>query len=67
MAAMGTGPRYRLSKLSARGTTNQTSLDDYANAITARTALVLKVHRSNFYMEGFVASPATADMTSSTG
>ncbi|MDB5303033.1 MAG: selA, partial [Phycisphaerales bacterium] len=36
------------------GTTNKTSLDDYTAAICERTALVLKVHRSNFYMDGFV-------------
>ena len=41
------------------GTTNQTSVDDYARALTARTALILKVHRSNFFMDGFVASPPT--------
>jgi L-seryl-tRNA(Ser) seleniumtransferase len=45
------------------GTTNQTSLDDYAAAIGERTAMVLKVHRSNFYMEGFVESPTTAQIS----
>ena len=44
------------------GTTNQTSLADYARAITRQTALILKVHRSNFFMEGFVESPATQDL-----
>jgi L-seryl-tRNA(Ser) seleniumtransferase len=41
------------------GTTNKTSLDDYARAASDRTAMVLKVHRSNFFMGGFVESPAT--------
>ena len=41
------------------GTTNQTSLDDYARAVSPHTAMILKVHRSNFYMSGFVDSPAT--------
>ncbi len=41
------------------GTTNQTSLDDYARGLGAGTALILKVHRSNFHMAGFVASPTT--------
>jgi L-seryl-tRNA(Ser) seleniumtransferase len=41
------------------GTTNKTSLDDYAKAMSDRTAMVLKVHRSNFFMGGFVESPAT--------
>jgi L-seryl-tRNA(Ser) seleniumtransferase len=39
------------------GTTNQTELKDYARAIRPETALVLKVHRSNFFMDGFVDSP----------
>ena len=39
------------------GTTNKTSLHDYARAITRETALILKVHHSNFYMGGFVESP----------
>jgi L-seryl-tRNA(Ser) seleniumtransferase len=39
------------------GTTNKTTLSDYSRAITRRTAMILKVHRSNFYMEGFVDSP----------
>src|SRR6202162_5504209 len=41
------------------GTTNKTSLADFARAITRETALILKVHRSNFFMDGFVASPST--------
>jgi len=41
------------------GTTNKTSLTDFARAITHETALILKVHRSNFYMDGFVDSPST--------
>jgi L-seryl-tRNA(Ser) seleniumtransferase len=41
------------------GTTNKTSLTDFARAITRETALILKVHRSNFYMDGFVDSPST--------
>ncbi len=35
------------------GTTNKTKLDDYAGAINENTALLLKVHRSNFYIRGF--------------
>ncbi|HXA78516.1 MAG TPA: L-seryl-tRNA(Sec) selenium transferase [Candidatus Acidoferrales bacterium] len=36
------------------GTTNKTSLQDYSRAIGRETALILKVHRSNFFMDGFV-------------
>jgi L-seryl-tRNA(Ser) seleniumtransferase len=37
------------------GTTNRTHLADYAGAISSDTALLLKVHRSNFEQRGFVA------------
>ncbi|MEI7686698.1 MAG: L-seryl-tRNA(Sec) selenium transferase [Planctomycetota bacterium] len=50
------------ARLREVGTTNQTSLNDYARAITRRTALILKVHRSNFFMDGFVESPTTEDL-----
>jgi L-seryl-tRNA(Ser) seleniumtransferase len=36
------------------GTTNRTRLSDYAEAITAETALLLVVHPSNFQISGFV-------------
>jgi L-seryl-tRNA(Ser) seleniumtransferase len=41
------------------GTTNRTSLEDYARVLGPNTALILKVHRSNFFMGGFVESPST--------
>jgi L-seryl-tRNA(Ser) seleniumtransferase len=41
------------------GTTNKTSLADYEGAVSDDTAMLLKVHRSNFHMEGFVESPET--------
>ena len=50
------------ARLREVGTTNKTSLNDYARAITRQTALVLKVHRSNFFMDGFVESPLTEDI-----
>ena len=50
------------ARLREVGTTNQTSLNDYARAITRQTALILKVHRSNFFMDGFVESPPTEDI-----
>ena len=39
------------------GTTNRTNLEDYVKVIGADTGLLLKVHRCNFFMDGFVASP----------
>jgi len=35
------------------GTTNKTHLYDYENAINENTAMILKVHKSNYYIEGF--------------
>jgi L-seryl-tRNA(Ser) seleniumtransferase len=42
------------------GATNKTTLDDYRRAIGPRSAMILKVHRSNFFMSGFVESPSAA-------
>ncbi|MGH9689987.1 MAG: L-seryl-tRNA(Sec) selenium transferase [Candidatus Acidiferrales bacterium] len=50
------------ARLREIGTTNRTSRADYAHAITPETALILKVHRSNFFMGGFVESPLTRDI-----
>ena len=44
------------------GATNKTTLTDYARAIGKQTALILKVHRSNFFMSGFVESPPTTEI-----
>jgi L-seryl-tRNA(Ser) seleniumtransferase len=51
------------AKLREVGTTNKTSLDDYRKAIDEKTAMVLRVHRSNFFMEGFVASPSVQQLS----
>jgi L-seryl-tRNA(Ser) seleniumtransferase len=48
------------AKLHEIGATNKTTLNDYAKAIGRNTALILKVHRSNFFMSGFVESPSSA-------
>jgi L-seryl-tRNA(Ser) seleniumtransferase len=42
------------ARLREVGATNKTTVDDYARAIGPQTAMILKVHRSNFFMEGFV-------------
>jgi L-seryl-tRNA(Ser) seleniumtransferase len=44
------------------GTTNRTRSGDYANAIGDRTALILRVHRSNFRIEGFTEQPSLPDL-----
>ncbi|MDQ6769397.1 MAG: L-seryl-tRNA(Sec) selenium transferase [Gemmatimonadota bacterium] len=43
------------AKLVEVGTTNRTNDDDYRRAITPRTAAIVKVHRSNFAIEGFTS------------
>lgn len=45
------------AKLVEVGATNKTHLSDYQKALSPQTALILKVHRSNFYLEGFVGEP----------
>ncbi len=47
------------AELAEVGTTNKTNADDYRRAIDDRAAMILRVHQSNFYMEGFVESPDT--------
>ena len=47
------------AKLREVGATNKTTLEDYAQAIGSKTAMILKVHRSNFFMSGFVESPSS--------
>jgi L-seryl-tRNA(Ser) seleniumtransferase len=44
------------------GTTNRTSVQDYRNAINERTRLLLRVHPSNFRIEGFTARPELAEL-----
>lgn len=44
------------------GATNKTSLEDYEKAITPKTGMLLKVHRSNFWMDGFTHEPTTEEL-----
>lgn len=45
------------------GATNRTHLRDYQSAITGQTALIMRAHRSNFVMTGFVSEPLLAELT----
>jgi L-seryl-tRNA(Ser) seleniumtransferase len=44
------------------GTTNRTRLTDYRAALGPKTAVVLKVHPSNYRVVGFTAAPAAASL-----
>jgi L-seryl-tRNA(Ser) seleniumtransferase len=45
------------------GTTNRTYTRDYVDAITNQTALFMRMHSSNFRIEGFVHQPTLKELT----
>jgi L-seryl-tRNA(Ser) seleniumtransferase len=55
------------AKLREVGTTNITTLDDYASALSDKTAMILKVHQSNFIQHGFESNVSLADLSTLAG
>jgi L-seryl-tRNA(Ser) seleniumtransferase len=64
------GDRFRLPDLLAStgarlrevGTTNRTSAEDYQQAISADTGFILKVHPSNYLVEGFTRQASVREL-----
>jgi L-seryl-tRNA(Ser) seleniumtransferase len=52
------------ARLHEVGTTNRTAAEDYAAAISGDTALILKVHPSNYVIRGFVSTATVSELAS---
>jgi L-seryl-tRNA(Ser) seleniumtransferase len=50
------------AKLVEVGTTNRTYVDDYAQAITPRTAALMRIHSSNFRVVGFTSEVTLSEL-----
>jgi L-seryl-tRNA(Ser) seleniumtransferase len=50
------------ARLREVGTTNRTTIRDYADAVGPGTGCILKVHPSNFRVEGFTSSVGVAEL-----
>lgn len=65
------GGSFRVPDIMARsgatlvevGTTNRTHLEDYRRAVTPRTGVFAKIHRSNFTLSGFVSDVAVSQLS----
>jgi L-seryl-tRNA(Ser) seleniumtransferase len=64
------GGSFRIPEIMAKsgarlvevGTTNRTRVDDYRDAIDSSTGIIVKVHRSNFALAGFVAEATATEL-----